>query len=130
MGVLQHGLLERPRPAVTPPADSVPVEIVQGDELELIGYRIDALPTGSQALQLTCVGAACGRLRRIRRQFSTSHPAPTMPSLWGSLTMQSPTMSIHRRCGLPARLCRNMCRLALQNCKRAATQCGWECTRR
>ncbi len=35
------------------PADSVPVEIVLGDELELIGCRIDALPTGSQALQLT-----------------------------------------------------------------------------
>jgi len=25
----------------------VPVEIVLGDELELIGYRIDALPMGS-----------------------------------------------------------------------------------
>ena len=31
----------------------MPVEIVLGDELELIGCRIDALPTGSQALQLT-----------------------------------------------------------------------------
>ena len=38
---------------VKPPAASVPVEIVLGDELELIGCRIDALPTGSQALQLT-----------------------------------------------------------------------------
>ena len=47
------GPVKRPRPAVKPPADSVPVEIVLGDELELIGYRIDALPTGSQALQLT-----------------------------------------------------------------------------
>ncbi len=41
------GLVKRPRPAVKPPADSVPVEIVLGDELELIGYRIDALPMGS-----------------------------------------------------------------------------------
>ena len=47
------GPVKRPRPAVKPPADSVPVEIVLGDELELIGYRIDALPTSSQALQLT-----------------------------------------------------------------------------
>ena len=47
------GPLKRPRAAVKPPADSVPVEIVLGDELELIGCRIDALPTGSQALQLT-----------------------------------------------------------------------------
>ena len=47
------GPVKRPRPAVKPPADSVPVEIVLGDGLELIGYRIDALPTGSQALQLT-----------------------------------------------------------------------------
>ena len=31
----------------------MPVEIVLGDELELIGCRIDALPTGSQALPLT-----------------------------------------------------------------------------
>ena len=37
-----------------------------------------------------------------------------------------PTMSTRHRCGLPARLCRKMCRFALQNCKRAATQCGWE----
>jgi len=29
------------------------VEIVLGDEFELIGCRIDALPMGSQALQLT-----------------------------------------------------------------------------
>ena len=47
------GPVKRPRPAVKLPADSVPVDIVLGDELELIGYRIDALPTGSQALQLT-----------------------------------------------------------------------------
>ncbi len=47
------GPVKRPRPAVKLPADSVPVKIVLGDELELIGYRIDALPTGSQALQLT-----------------------------------------------------------------------------
>ena len=47
------GLVKRPRAAVKPPADSVTVEIVLGDELELIGCRIDALPTGSQALQQT-----------------------------------------------------------------------------
>ena len=52
------GPVKRPRAAVKPPADCVPVEIVPveivlGDELELIGCRIDALPTGSQALQLT-----------------------------------------------------------------------------
>ena len=47
------GPVKRPRAAVKPPADSVPVEIVLGDELELIGCRIDALPTGSEALQLT-----------------------------------------------------------------------------
>ena len=47
------GPVKRPRAAVKPPADSVTVEIVLGDELELIGCRIDALPTGSQALQLT-----------------------------------------------------------------------------
>ena len=47
------GPVKRPRPAVKLPADSVPVKIGLGDELELIGYRIDALPTGSQALQLT-----------------------------------------------------------------------------
>lgn len=47
------GPVKRPRPAVKLPADSVPVKIGLGDELELIGYRIDALPTDSQALQLT-----------------------------------------------------------------------------
>ena len=45
--------IERARITVKLPADSVPVKIGLGDELELIGYRIDALPTGSQALQLT-----------------------------------------------------------------------------
>ena len=41
-----------------------------------------------------------------------------------------PTMSTRHWCGLPARLCRKRCILALQNSNRAATQCGWECTRR
>ena len=41
--------LKRARPAVKPLADSVPVEIVLGDELELVGYRIDALPTEAGA---------------------------------------------------------------------------------
>ena len=47
------GSVKRPRAAVKPPADSVPSEIVLGDELELIGYCLDALPTGSQALHQT-----------------------------------------------------------------------------
>ena len=42
-----------PRPAVKLPADSVPVKIVLAKELELIGYRVDALPTTSWPLQLT-----------------------------------------------------------------------------
>ena len=45
--------IERARITVKLPADSVPVKIGLGDEVELIGCRIDALPTGSQALQLT-----------------------------------------------------------------------------
>ena len=47
------GLVKQPRAAVKPPADTVLVDIVLGDELELIGCRIDPLPTGSEALQLT-----------------------------------------------------------------------------
>ena len=47
------GPVKVPRPAVKLPADSVPVKIVLGAELELIGYRVDALPTASQPLQLT-----------------------------------------------------------------------------
>lgn len=47
------GPLKRPRAAVKLPADFVPMEIVLSDELELIGYHIYALPTGSEALQLT-----------------------------------------------------------------------------
>ena len=48
-----ENILMRPRAAVKLPAESVPVKIVLGDELELIGYRIDALPTVRQALQLS-----------------------------------------------------------------------------
>ena len=48
-----ENILKGARTAVKLSADSVPVKIGLGDELELIGYRIDALPTGSQALQLT-----------------------------------------------------------------------------
>ena len=44
------GPVKWPRLAVKPLANSVPVEIVLGDELELIGYRIDALPMGSEAM--------------------------------------------------------------------------------
>ena len=47
------GLVKRPRITVKLPADSVPAKIVLGYELELIGCRIDALPTGSQVRQLT-----------------------------------------------------------------------------
>lgn len=42
-----------PRPAVKLPADSGPVKILLAGELELIGYRVDALPTVSRPLQLT-----------------------------------------------------------------------------
>ena len=42
-----------PRPAVKLPADSVPVKIMLAGKLELIGYRVDALPTASRPLQLT-----------------------------------------------------------------------------
>ena len=42
-----------PRPAVKLPADSVPVKIMLSRELELIGYRVDALQTTSRPLQLT-----------------------------------------------------------------------------
>ena len=47
------GLVKWPRAAVKPPADSVPVEIVLGDERELTVCRIPSLPMGSHALQLT-----------------------------------------------------------------------------
>ena len=36
------GPVKQLRPAVMLPAASVPVKIVLGDELELLGYRIDA----------------------------------------------------------------------------------------
>ena len=48
-----ENILKGARTAVKLSADSVPVKIGLGDELELIGYRIDALPTVSEALQLT-----------------------------------------------------------------------------
>ncbi len=41
------------RPAIKLPADSVPVKIMLAGELELIGYRVDALPAVSRPLQLT-----------------------------------------------------------------------------
>ncbi len=47
------GPVKRPRAAVKLPAESVSVKIVLGDDLELIGYCIEALPTGTQLLQLT-----------------------------------------------------------------------------
>ena len=46
-------MVKRPRGAIKLPAASVPMEIVLGDDLLLIGYRINALPMGSQGLQLT-----------------------------------------------------------------------------
>ena len=48
-----ENILKGARTAVKLSADSVPVKIGLGDEVELIGCRIDALPTGSQARQLT-----------------------------------------------------------------------------
>ena len=46
------GPVKVPRPAVKLPADCVPVKILLAGELELIGYRVDALPTASRPLQL------------------------------------------------------------------------------
>ena len=80
--------VKRFRASVKLPAGSVLVEIVPSDELDLIGYRIDAVPTVSQALQPTVAGAMCGRLRRFGRRSSTSHLAVSMPSFRGRLTMQ------------------------------------------
>ena len=39
------GPVKVPRPAIKLAADSVPVKIMLAKELELIGYRVDALPT-------------------------------------------------------------------------------------
>ena len=46
------GPVKVPRPAVKLPADSVPVKIFLAGELELVGYRVDALPTASRPLLL------------------------------------------------------------------------------
>ncbi len=80
--------VKRLRASVKLPAGSALVEIAPGDELVLIGYCIDALPTVSQALQPTVAGAMCGRLRRFGRRSSTSHLAVSMLSFGGRLTMQ------------------------------------------
>jgi hypothetical protein len=45
--------LKVPRPEVQLPGDSIPAEIVFGDEIALAGYRIDSLPDGSQPLRMT-----------------------------------------------------------------------------
>ena len=42
-----------PRPAVKLPADYLAVKILLAGELELIGYRVHALPTASLPLYLT-----------------------------------------------------------------------------
>ena len=77
-----------------------------------IGLQLDSFddePELVKRLNLYC---------RLSRRTGL-HPAPIMPSLWGSWIMHSLIMSIRRQCGLPASWCRNRCRLALQNCKRA-----------
>ena len=48
-----ENISKRARTAVKLPADSEPVKIGLGDELELVGYLSDTLPTGCHALQLT-----------------------------------------------------------------------------
>lgn len=45
--------LKVPRPAVELPGDYEKAEITFGDELQLLGYRVDALPSGSSPLAVT-----------------------------------------------------------------------------
>ena len=45
--------LKSPRPKITLPGNYTPAEIIFADEVKLIGYRIDSLPTPSQPLKLT-----------------------------------------------------------------------------
>ncbi len=45
--------LKIPRPTVQLPAEAALTRITFGDELELVGYRLDALPSASQPLRLT-----------------------------------------------------------------------------
>ena len=114
------GPVKRPRAAVKPPADSVPVEIVLGDELELIGCRIDALPTGSQALQLTLGWRGLRPATEDWTAFFHITPNVSNASLWGSWTMQSLIMSIRRRCELPIPDCRQCAFSAFYACQQSA----------
>ncbi len=57
-----------PRPAVKLPADSVPVKILLAGELELIGNRVDALPTVSRPLHLTFDNVAINYRRAMHAQ--------------------------------------------------------------
>ena len=100
------GPVKRSRAAVKPPADSVPVEIVLGDELELIGYRIDALPTGSQALQLTLGWRGLRPATEDWTAFFHITPNVSNAELVGQLDHAITDHGIRRRCGLPNPDCR------------------------
>ena len=56
--------------------------------------------------RITSIYASAGFTINMSAPSSTSHPSPTMPSFCGSWTMQLPTVSIRRRCGLPIPDCR------------------------
>ena len=88
------GLVKRPRSAVELSADSVAIKIVLGDDLEPIGYRTEALPTGSQLLQLTLwwrgVRSATEKWTALFHISPSSNPT----ELVGQLVRSSPSMSI------------------------------------
>ena len=119
LGILGQNDPKRPRLAPAPitrslnhQMASMPYLIDGHNLIPEIGLQLDSFddePELVKRLNLYC---------RLSRRTGL-HPAPIMPSLWGSWIMHSLIMSIRRQCGLPASWCRNRCRLALQNCKRA-----------
>jgi len=88
------GPVKRPRSAVKLSADSVAVKIVLGDDLVLIGYRTEALPTGSHLLQLTLWWRGVRSATEDWTALFHISTSSNHTELVGQLVRISPSMSI------------------------------------
>ncbi len=125
-----ENILKRARTAVKLPADSEPVKIGLGDELELVGYLIDALLTGCHALPLTLWW--CGFLSATEDLMALFHitPSANNAELVGQLDHAITDHEYPLTVWAAGEVVQEQVQISAAKLQPGSPQCAWECTRR
>ncbi len=125
-----ENILKRARTAVKLPADSEPVKIGLGDELELVGYLSDTLPTGCHALPLTLWW--CGFLSATVDLMALFHitPSANNAELVGQLDHAITDHEYPPTVWAAGEVVQEQVQISAAKLQPGSPQCAWECTRR